>query len=157
MSGIPDICDRCHACSVRPVEPTRIDFNLSDVFYVQLDPLNIAGSEWIIIVFAALILILGTNKLPEAARKLGKASYEFNKAKKDMENQMSGVSGRTVEVSGPVKDDRQKFETIAKSIGVDPAGMSTAELRGAIASKMGGAPDKGNQPDAQDPPDVAKQ
>ena len=31
--------------------------------------LNIAGSEWLIIVFVALILILGTGRLPGAAKK----------------------------------------------------------------------------------------
>ena len=32
--------------------------------------LNIIGSEWIIIIFVALILLFGTNKLPEAGKKL---------------------------------------------------------------------------------------
>ena len=41
--------------------------------------LNVAGSEWIIIIFVALVLILGTGKLPGAARKLGKAVNEYNK------------------------------------------------------------------------------
>ena len=34
--------------------------------------LNIIGSEWIIIIFVALILLFGTNKLPEAGKKIGK-------------------------------------------------------------------------------------
>ena len=34
--------------------------------------LNIIGGEWVIIIFVALVLILGTNKLPEAAKKMGK-------------------------------------------------------------------------------------
>ena len=47
--------------------------------------LNVAGSEWIIIIFVALVLILGTGKLPGAARKLGKAVNEYNKAKNDIQ------------------------------------------------------------------------
>ena len=35
--------------------------------------LNIMGTEWIIVVFVALVLILGTGKLPAAARKMGRA------------------------------------------------------------------------------------
>ena len=46
--------------------------------------LNIAGSEWMIIIFVALVLILGTGKLPGAARKLGKAVNEYNKAKDEI-------------------------------------------------------------------------
>jgi len=42
--------------------------------------LNIAGSEWMIIIFVAIVLILGTGKLPGAAKKLGKAVNEYNKA-----------------------------------------------------------------------------
>ncbi len=50
--------------------------------------LNVAGSEWIIIIFVALVLILGTNKLPEAAKKLGKAMNEYKKAKDGIQDQM---------------------------------------------------------------------
>ena len=35
--------------------------------------LNIIGGEWVIIIFVALVLILGTNKLPEAAKKNGQS------------------------------------------------------------------------------------
>ena len=40
--------------------------------------LNIIGSEWIIIIFVALILLFGTNKLPEAGKKIGKMVGEYN-------------------------------------------------------------------------------
>ena len=99
--------------------------------------LNIVGSEWIIIIFVALVLILGTNKLPEAAKKLGKAVNEYNKAKDDMQNQMKDFTNQNVEVSGPVQNERQKLEVIAKSIGVNPIGKTTDELREIVSSKMG--------------------
>ena len=50
--------------------------------------LNIIGSEWIIIIFVALILLFGTNKLPEAGKKIGKMVGEYNKAKTEMQNQI---------------------------------------------------------------------
>ena len=31
--------------------------------------LNIGGSEWMIIIFVAVVLVLGTGKLPGAAKK----------------------------------------------------------------------------------------
>ena len=46
--------------------------------------LNIIGGEWLIIIFAALILLLGTNKFPETAKKIGKIVGEYKKAKEDM-------------------------------------------------------------------------
>ena len=99
--------------------------------------LNIVGSEWIIIIFVALVLILGTNKLPEAAKKLGKAVNEYNKAKDGVQNQMKDFTSQNVEVSGPVQNERQKLEVIAKSLGVNPIGKTTDELREIVSSKMG--------------------
>ena len=48
--------------------------------------LNIIGGEWVIIIFVALVLILGTNKLPEAAKKMGKVVNEYNRAKEEIKN-----------------------------------------------------------------------
>jgi len=99
--------------------------------------LNIAGSEWIIIIFVALVLILGTGKLPNAARKLGKAVNEYNKAKNDVQNQMKDFSNHTVNVTGPVQGERQKLEGIAKSLGVEVVGKTDDELRKIITTKIG--------------------
>jgi len=48
--------------------------------------LNIIGSEWIIIIFIALILLLGTNRFPEMAKKIGKVVGEYNNAKNQIQN-----------------------------------------------------------------------
>jgi len=99
--------------------------------------LNIIGSEWIIIIFVAIVLILGTNKLPEAAQKLGKAMNEYKKAKDGIETQMKDYSKQNLEVSGPVQNERQKLESISKSLGIDSSNKSDDELRRIISSKMG--------------------
>lgn len=99
--------------------------------------LNIVGSEWIIIIFVALVLILGTNQLPSAARKIGKAVNEYNRAKSDIQNQMKEISNDTVNISGPVENEKQKLEIIAKSLGIRPEGKTEDELRKVIADKIG--------------------
>jgi len=81
--------------------------------------LNIAGSEWMIIIFVAIVLILGTGKLPGAAKKLGKAVNEYNKAKNEIQDQMKEASDQVPKISGPVETEREKLETIAKSVGVN--------------------------------------
>ncbi len=103
--------------------------------------LNIGGSEWIIIIFAALVLILGTNKLPEAAKKFGKAMNEYKKAKDGIQDQMKDFSNENLEIDGPVESERQKLEMIAKNLGVDPKNKSDNELRNLISSKIGRAED----------------
>ncbi len=99
--------------------------------------LNIGGSEWIIIVFAALVLILGTNKLPEAAKKFGKAMNEYKKAKDGIQDQMKDFSNENLKIDGPVASERQKLEMIAKNLGVDPKNKSDDDLRNLISSKIG--------------------
>lgn len=98
---------------------------------------NIAGSEWMIIVFVALILILGTGKLPGAAKKLGKVASEYNKAKNEIQEQIKDVSEQTPTISGPVDTERKKLETIAKSIGIKHEGLTDDELRDSISAKIG--------------------
>ncbi len=99
--------------------------------------LNIMGSEWMIIIFVALILILGTGKLPGAAKKLGKVVNEYNKAKNEIQDQMKEVSEQTPTISGPVETEREKLETIAKSIGIKVDDKTDEELQKIISSKMG--------------------
>ena len=69
--------------------------------------LNIVGGEWVIIIFVVLILFLGTGHLPGAARKLGKVVSEYNQAKADVQNQLKEVSHDSVEISGPVENERK--------------------------------------------------
>ena len=99
--------------------------------------LNVAGSEWIIIIFVALVLILGTGKLPGAARKLGKAVNEYNKAKNEIQDQVKDATEESPKISGPVENERQKLETIAKSIGVKTENKTDDELREIISTKIG--------------------
>ncbi len=99
--------------------------------------LNIGGSEWIIIVFVALVLILGTNKLPEAAKKIGKAMNEYKKAKDGIQEQMKDYTNEDLKIDGPVENERKKLEMIGKSLGVDPKGKTDDELRNIISSKIG--------------------
>ncbi len=99
--------------------------------------LNVAGSEWIIIIFVALVLILGTGKLPGAAKKLGKAVNEYNKAKNEIQEQLKDATEESPKISGPVESERAKLETIAKSIGVKTEDKTDDELREIISTKIG--------------------
>jgi sec-independent protein translocase protein TatA len=107
--------------------------------------LNIMGSEWIIIIFVVLIVLLGTNKLPEVSKKLGKAVGEYNKAKNEMQKQFKDLSNSNLEISGPVENERQKLDTIAKTLGINFSDKSDEELRSLISEKMG----KQNQPSTE--------
>ncbi len=98
--------------------------------------LNISGSEWMIIVFVAIVLVLGTGKLPSVAKKLGKAVNEYNKAKNEIQEQMKIGEEQSPKITGPVGTEREKLETMAKSMGVNVE-KSDDELRKMISEKMG--------------------
>lgn len=95
------------------------------------------GSEWIIIIFVALIVLLGTNRLPEVTKKLGKVVGEYSKAKNDIQKQFKDFSDSNLNVLGPVQNEREKLDTIAKTIGIDSINKSDEELRELISGKIG--------------------
>ena len=100
-------------------------------------PMNVAGTEWIIIIFFFFVLILGTGKLPGAARKMGKAVNEYNKAKNEIQDHMKEATTETPKISGPVENEREKLEMIAKSLGVKIEDKTDDELRKIISNKIG--------------------
>ena len=99
--------------------------------------LNIGGSEWMIIIFVAVVLVLGTGKLPGAAKKMGKVVSEYNNAKNEIQQQMKDVTEEVPKISGPVETEREKLEMIAKSAGIKTDDKTNDELQKAISSKMG--------------------
>ena len=102
--------------------------------------LNIIGSEWMIIIFVALILLFGTNKLPEAGKKIGKMVGEYNKAKTEMQNQINDMTKAEPDnptIDGPVHTERQKMERMAQTLRIDTENKSDVELKNEIDAKFG--------------------
>jgi sec-independent protein translocase protein TatA len=100
--------------------------------------LNILGSEWFIIAFVAIVLFLGSKRLPELSRKIGRAVGEYNKTKNMVQSELeNATTGYNINVQGPVQTERQKLEMIAKSLNIDFLNKGDDELRNIISSKMG--------------------
>jgi sec-independent protein translocase protein TatA len=105
--------------------------------------MNIAGSEWIIIILLGLILLFGTKKLPQFSRSIGKAIGEYEKAKEifrhEMEeaSEMTRADGKFPKIVSPVATERKKLESIATSLGIeDYASLTDDELRSTISKRM---------------------
>ena len=93
-----------------------------------------------IIIFVALILLFGTNKLPEAGKKIGKMVGEYNKAKAEMQNQIKDITKAEPDnptIAGPVQTERQKLEKMAQTLRIDIKDKSDTELKHAIDAKFG--------------------
>ena len=90
-----------------------------------------------IIIFVAVVLVLGTGKLPGAAKKMGKIASEYNNAKNEIQEQMKEVTEEVPKISGPVETEREKLEMIAKTSGIKVDDKTDDELQKEISSKMG--------------------
>ncbi len=90
-----------------------------------------------IIIFVAIVLILGTGKLPGVAKKMGKVVNEYNNAKNEIQQQMKEVTEEIPKISGPVETEREKLETLAKSVGIKTKGKTDEEIQKDISTKIG--------------------
>jgi sec-independent protein translocase protein TatA len=86
---------------------------------------GLGGMEWIIIAAIIIALFFGVKKIPELARSFGRASGEYEKAKIEMRKELERAkTGDNVE--------RQKLESVAEKLGINPIGKTDEELRLAI-------------------------
>jgi sec-independent protein translocase protein TatA len=105
--------------------------------------MNIAGTEWIIIILLGLVLLFGTKRLPQFSRSMGRALGEFEKAKNTFRREIEEASeparsmNKIPRITGPVATEREKLETIASSLGIDNhTGLTDEQLRMLISKRM---------------------
>jgi sec-independent protein translocase protein TatA len=53
------------------------------------------GTQEMVIIFAAILLLFGASKLPELARSLGKSTSEFQKARMEAEKELEAIKDIT--------------------------------------------------------------
>ncbi|MFQ5969966.1 MAG: twin-arginine translocase TatA/TatE family subunit [Nitrososphaerales archaeon] len=117
--------------------------------------LFVGGMEWSIILFLAIILLLGTKRLPEFAKRVGKVMGEYQKARSEIQTELTKMN-RPIDMSinnplktsindPPIKvstdgsrgvSEREKLETVARTLEIDPHGKTDDELRQLISNKM---------------------
>ena len=95
----------------------------------------VGGMEWIWIVLAVGIFLVGTDKLPELARNLGKAMGEFQKSKSDFEREVKSYS--EFETTTPTKRvSKYELQKSASALGIDATTKNEDQLREAIRRKL---------------------
>ena len=105
--------------------------------------MNIGASEWVIIVLLLIFLVAGSNKISSLARLLGRATGEYEKAREMIQNEKnnshsaeSTASSSLPRIVGPVGSEREKLETIARSLGIEEAELTEDQLRSLISRKI---------------------
>ena len=102
--------------------------------------LNIIGNDWIMIAIVALGLLLGTKRLPDMTRKIAKVMAQYDKTKNMVQEEIQKAKGEfNLNVSGPVMTERQKLETLAKSLGISTENRTDDDIRNLVNSKLAGS------------------
>lgn len=95
------------------------------------------GTTELIVIVAVVVVLFGASVIPKLARSMGRAKGEFVKAKGefDREAARTAASGPKPGMDAQMATDDQVRET-ARSLGIDPAGKDTAELKRLIQQKL---------------------
>lgn len=75
--------------------------------------MGLSTSEILVIVIVILVLF-GAKKIPELARSLGRASYEFKKAKEDIINEVKAAEDEAAADDNAVTTARTVEEDVQK-------------------------------------------
>jgi sec-independent protein translocase protein TatA len=107
---------------------------------IMLFTLDIAGSEWFIILLA-IIIVFVPSKISGISKTIGKFVGEYEKAKDNLINEKNNLIHQQSTndsyigppVQRPVASEREKLEMIAKSLNLEIENKSDDELRNSIS------------------------
>ena len=117
---------------------------------IELYSLNIAGSEWFILIITIFIILVPT-KITSITKTLGKVVGEYEKAKNNLLNEKNNLLQQTTtttslnqqqqkysgpNIQRPVSSEREKLEIIAKSLNIDIENKSDDDSRNLISSRL---------------------
>lgn len=93
------------------------------------------GSQEIILIFLAIVLLFGASKLPELAKSMGRSMGEFRRGQLEVEKEISLDKGS---LFNPVRAEvaLTRTQRMANSMGIDIAGKSEDQLLGEIEKRL---------------------
>jgi sec-independent protein translocase protein TatA len=100
-------------------------------------PMLLQGSEWLIVIVIAVVLIFGANKIPDLAKSLGRASGEFQKGKVESELEVQRLRASAPNTPGqPSSDSRVRMLKAASELGISTDGKTDAEIQADIKKAL---------------------
>lgn len=92
---------------------------------------SIGAAEWLLIALFILLLLVGSKKLPELAKALGRSMGEFEKGRREIERELREAA------KSPTQDlEREKLEKAAQDLGIQTEGKTTQQLKEEIAKAV---------------------
>jgi sec-independent protein translocase protein TatA len=110
----------------------------------MLFSLDIAGSEWFIILLT-IIIVFVPSKITSISKTIGKFIGEYEKTKNNLLNEKNNLLHQQStknqayigpSIQRPVASEREKLEMIAKSLNLDIDNKTDDELRNLISSHL---------------------
>jgi sec-independent protein translocase protein TatA len=93
------------------------------------------GTNEIVLIVVAIIILFGASKIPELARSLGRATGEFRKAKEETEMELREVE-KSLKEGRPIEEKSSKIKQMARDLGIATEGKSDEQLLDEIKKKM---------------------
>jgi sec-independent protein translocase protein TatA len=96
--------------------------------------MGMLGSQEILLIFVAIVLLFGATKLPELARSMGRSMGEFKRGQYEVEKELSDIKGSTATPNTDVALTRT--QRMAKNMGIEIAGKTDDQLLVEIEKKL---------------------
>lgn len=114
---------------------------------VALALLDVGPTEFLLIA-GLFLLLFGADRIPDLARELGNASARLKGTAREFSDQLDRERGldrpgdavppdQKAQIAAAEAQGLAQLQQAARALGIDPAGKDEAQLRAAIAAKMG--------------------
>ena len=89
--------------------------------------MGMLGSQEILLIFVAIILLFGASKLPDLARSMGRSMGEFKRGQQEIEHELHAARDGGIAMSSP-DIALTRVQRMAKNLGIDTAGKTEEQL-----------------------------
>lgn len=97
--------------------------------------MGMLGSQEILLIFVAIILLFGASKLPDLARSMGRSMGEFKRGQQEIERELQAAQDGGVATSG-TDIAFTRVQRMAKNLGIDVGGKTDEQLLVEIDAKL---------------------
>jgi sec-independent protein translocase protein TatA len=97
--------------------------------------LGMLGSQEILLIFVAIILLFGASRLPELARSMGRSLGEFRRGQQEIERELHSARDGGLAVSSQ-EIALTRVQLMAMNLGIDIAGKTEDQLLVEIDRKI---------------------
>jgi sec-independent protein translocase protein TatA len=97
--------------------------------------MGMLGSQEILLIFVAIILLFGASKLPDLARSMGRSMGEFKRGQQDIEHELHSARDGGIAISSP-DIALTRVQRMAMNLGIDTTGKTEEQLLAEIDKKI---------------------